>query len=470
MKKIVSGLLASIILLNLQAQETISNYGSLRIHNGAQITFHGNLQNKAGAGLLNDGNVYLKRNASNDQAGMLAGNGTLNMNGTIVQSINGSQPLSTYHLITNNATGIQLNNDLQLSGTHQFLNGMITTSSSYALVYKTGSSHSGSSDSRHVHGWVKKEGSTAFVFPVGSATLLRPVALSALSGVSVFSARHLLSTPYPTQLLSPLVTLHRNEYWEIQKLAGGTAKVDLNWDHSRIAFNNWTLPEITTAYFDGSLWTDIGGTASGSVTGTGNISSNAVASFNLFSFGSRSFPVPLTLLDFTARRKDGVSEIRWITTNEQDVDRFIVERSDDGRNFYVLCEKNARNSGLEETYHYNDTKPIEKRAWYRLKTRDIDGSGTVSRIIMVMDQVEAGKIAITNNPVQHHLQLSVKGITAGKYQYKILSANGTTVQKGGLYSEASQVHQLQLHGLSKGTYLLQINQDNQSYQARFIIQ
>ncbi len=469
MKTIITGIIFSVACISTQAQESFTNNGTLKIHAGAQISFNGNVVNKSGAAFVNDGQMFVKRNLTNDQSSMAAQTGTLSFNGNTVQTLNGNQPFSTYHLATNNTSGIQLNNDLQVSGTHQFLNGMVTTSAGYALVYKAGANYNGSTDSRHVHGWVRKEGSTNFVFPVGSATVLRPVSLSSLSGVGIFSARHLLSTPYAAQLLSPLVTLHRNEYWEIQKNSGGSARVDLNWDHTRIAFNNWTLPEITTASYNGSQWTDIGGTASGNVTGTGNISSDAVSSFQLFTFGSRSFPVPLTLLDFSAQRKNGVTAIEWITTNEQDVDHFAVERSDNGNSFFKIGTLRARNSGMEETYRMNDDKPVNRVAYYRLRSQDRDGSSTISRVIMVMDQKDKGQVNLVNNPVTDHIMLSVKDIRAGNYQYSIIAANGSTVQKGTMALHETQIISLGLAGFSKGSYIMILQKDGLNYQLKFMV-
>ncbi|MBK8495520.1 MAG: hypothetical protein IPL50_11185 [Chitinophagaceae bacterium] len=59
---------------------------------------------------------------------MQAGTGTLYLNGTAAQIVSGSQVFKTYGLITNNAAGIILNNNLSAAGVHTFTAGLITTS------------------------------------------------------------------------------------------------------------------------------------------------------------------------------------------------------------------------------------------------------------------------------------------------------------------------------------------------------
>src|SRR6266498_2943537 len=179
------------------AQTAATNTGTLYIKNGSDIFYAGsNFTNNAGAALTNNGSLYIKGNLTNDQSSMAAGTGTLYLNGTSTQTINGSQKFNTYNLQTNNSAGITLNNDLSASGAHTFTAGIITTSSTpNYLIYEAGSSYTGDNDSRHVNGWVKKIGSTSFTFPVGDNTIERTIALNSLSASSEFNVNYNAPTP-----------------------------------------------------------------------------------------------------------------------------------------------------------------------------------------------------------------------------------------------------------------------------------
>ncbi|MEP7254511.1 MAG: hypothetical protein ABI666_01980, partial [Ferruginibacter sp.] len=190
MKKIISIALLGIIV-TAHGQVGITNSGNLQIHPGVSITGFADFTNSSSGVLLNNGNLYLINNISNGQSTMSAGSGTLYLNGTSAQAINGTQVFKTFNLETNNAAGITLNNNLSVSGAHTYTAGMITTSATPSyMIYESGSSYSGSSDTRHVNGWVKKLGNTDFIFPAGNTTYERTVALTNLTAASEFNVRY----------------------------------------------------------------------------------------------------------------------------------------------------------------------------------------------------------------------------------------------------------------------------------------
>ena len=177
-------------------------------------------------------------------------------------------------------------------------------------------SYSGDGDAKHVNGWVKKFGATNFIFPVGNGVVERTVEINSLSGASEFNARYLANTPNRYSRLLPLRDVDWLEYWPITKVSGSTARVTMNWDASKVYFPNYILPDVVAAGWNGALWTDNGGIAIGNVATTGTITSNVTATFNLFTFGSKSWVLPLELLSFTATRQDNYTKVEWKTSQE----------------------------------------------------------------------------------------------------------------------------------------------------------
>jgi hypothetical protein len=454
------------------AQEAATNTGNLKIHPGASISFFGDLTNASSASLLNNSNLYVKRNLLNEQALMDAGDGTLHFNGSITQTISGSGAFKTKNLVTNNASGIVLQNNLSVSGSHTFSSGIITTSvSPNYLVYENGSSYSGADDSRHINGWVQKAGTTDFSFPVGDGSVKRSISIANISEPSVFAVRYQAPTPYTSQMQAPLVSINPNEYWQVSKISGGSAIVDLNWDHSKVPFMNWALSEIKVASYDGSNWSSKGGTASGNTATTGRISSTPVTSFNMFSFASLSSALPLTLISFDAKRVYSITNISWKTTNEQNVDHFNVERSDNGRQFYTIGQQEARNSGQLEVYTAIDKKGIHNLAYYRLRSVDIDGSEQFSSVVKVTTASQTSEISLLNNPVKEKLVLMPGNNFSGEFAYSIVTSNGQVAQRGNIILDKRLYSMLPLKSFIKpGSYILSLYNNSQRAQIKFIVQ
>lgn len=470
MKKI----LLAIIVLSAEAaiaQTAATNTGTLYISGSSDVFYSGgDFTNNTGSALTNNGQLYIKGNLSNGQATMATGTGTLLLNGTSAQSVGGTQIFKTYNFNSNNANGITLNNDLSVSGTHTFTSGLINTSATNFLVYEAGSSYTGSGDTRHVNGWVKKIGATNFTFPVGNASYERNILLSNLTASSEFNVKYLGSTPYTNQVQLPIRNVNTYEYWSVSKVSGGSATVTMNWNRSKVYFPNWIMPDIRAAEYNGSMWTNQGGTATGDVTTTGSITSNSVSTFNLFTFGTISWILPVSLTDFDAKWKDNYTRVTWTTASEINVKQFIVERSDDGRSFYSVSQTLGRNSGQTEHYESRDSKAIQHVAYYRLKTVDNDGKESLSRVVSVSGQDESNLILITN-PVTNTIKLLATTQLNGAFQYQLSAGNGQAVQRGNLSIQNGGQYEISLQGKpAAGMHILKISNGQQAFSFKLIIQ
>ncbi|MBK7560284.1 MAG: T9SS type A sorting domain-containing protein [Chitinophagaceae bacterium] len=459
---------------SIKAQDAINNNGNLQIHTGSSITGFGSFTNASSAVLVNNGSLYIRGNLSNDQSSMSAGSGTLYLDGTSAQTVNGSQAFRTNNLETNNSAGFTLNNNLSVSGIHTFTSGMIASSSTpNYLVYEAGSSHTGSNDSRHSTGWVKKNGNTGFTFPVGDATYQRTAAISGLSASSEINCKYFTPTTNIYNLASPLVQVKANEYWQIDKVSGGTAQITLNWDHAKVPMDNIMLADILVAHYTGGNWTDAGGgtTATGNVTTTGSVTSSSVNTFSPFTLGYKSFPVPLKLVSFTAERRSGTSYLRWITENEENVDYFDVQRSYDANNFSSIGKVAARNSGSREHYHFEDQSPLRGFAWYRIRSVDIDGKFSHSRIVVVSETDLQSTSFVVLNPARTAITVFNKTGQEGLFDYRLFNSGGLMVTKGtvNMSSNGGAVLPLPLETAS-GIYILELRNDKTQFRQKVMVE
>ncbi|MBC6995466.1 T9SS type A sorting domain-containing protein [Neolewinella lacunae] len=171
--------------------------------------------------------------------------------------------------------------------------------------------------------------------------------------------------------------------------------------------------------------------------------------FRYFITVDQSLPVVFT--DFTARatEKDGVV-LQWFTQNEENNDRFEVERSLDGRSFVQLgAVAGAGESQTEQGYSFRDRFPLPGENFYRLRQVDVDGRSAYSSVVGV--NLAAG-LALFPNPAQDELQLP--GFAGGAVE--IFDALGRLI----LRQELAAGTPLAVQHLRPGRYLLRAGRES----------
>jgi hypothetical protein len=449
----------------------ISNNGNLQIHTGANMTAFVNFTNASTGALVNNGTLYLSANITNNRASMSPGTGVTIFNGTSAQTVNGSEPFRVYNVTTNNSNGITLNNDLSVNAAHTFTAGVITSSSTpNYLIYENGATYSGSSDNAHVNGWVRRTGTTNFIFPVGNATYLRPIAVNNLSASSTFNAQYAGVTTNTGNVLPNLVTVDPYEYWFVNQVSGGTAQVDMNWNTSKVTFPNYMLASIRVANYTGGMWTSVGGNASGNVTTTGSITSSSTGTFGAFTFGSLNFSLPLDFLGISAKRIGSYSLVQWKTAEEYNVDHFEVERKDSRNTTFFKIAEVAANNNVANSYEAEDHLPLDGTAFYRIRSVDRDGKYAYSKIVAVNDRSD-GSMAVINNPARNTIFISVNGVPKGNYVWQLIDASGRIVEARQLLLDGQSVIDIPVPAkATRGLYLVKVHNCLFEFADKVIIQ
>lgn len=438
------------------AQTDVQSTGILYVSTGTDTLYiTGAFTNTSAAALTNNGRLYVKQNLTNGQASMAVGTGILILNGTSNQTVAGAQPFKTFNLITDNTAGFTLNANLDVSGAHTFTNGVIATSvTPNYLIYQAGASYSGAADGRNVNGWVKKFGNTNFTFPVGNGTYLRDVALNSISSSSEFNVKYSGSTPNTSNVTAPIMLVDANEYWSIVKVSGGSAQVAMNWNNSKVPFPNYVLTAIRATWYNGAFWTDQGGSASGNILTTGNITSNSVSSFGSFTFGSIDFYLSMQFVSLHATRNAGYNLVQWKTADESNVRHYNIERSFDASLFSSIGTVAAIGGG---DYTFRDMSPSEKTTWYRIRGVDNDGKTKYSPVVMVAGLSSSPIFEVAGNVVSRYIHIMASVEYKGNYEYSIVNAAGQVLQKGNLSIANAGISSIEVNSaVGHGVYFLNI--------------
>ena len=182
--------------------------------------------------------------------------------------------------------------------------------------------------------------------------------------------------------------IRNDEVWALSTangLAGGT--YNLRADR--------TFP----ASYVGNI-TDLRLTLIGSVVGTASANAGTVTlpqvnrinltlanltnNFYIASINYGSSPLPIELLNFTAKPNGSKVDLNWSTATETNNDFFTIEKTLDGANFeYVATVAGAGNSTTVLNYSSVDNAPYEGVSYYRLKQTDFNGAHSFSDLAMV---------------------------------------------------------------------------------------
>lgn len=219
------------------------------------------------------------------------------------------------------------------------------------------------------------------------------------------------------------------------------------------------------------------GSDSGSPNSFLNIGSDLIFVGNNGSSGQELFsldlntvtlPLPIELLDFSAAVLPNKSvSLFWTTATEVNNDRFIVERSQDGRNFLSIGSVPGAGTTMEiQEYHLDDYRPYEGKNYYRLTQVDFDGSKNYSHIV----EITAG-IGLELRAHWNQAEQRIEGWISGKNgdeTIRLLDMRGNLLVTKQIESVTGEFF-FHLPEISTGLYLLQSASSESTMTKRILI-
>lgn len=180
--------------------------------------------------------------------------------------------------------------------------------------------------------------------------------------------------------------------------------------------------------------------------------------------------LPVSLIDFSGQYKnDGNVQINWVTTFEQNSDKFEIERSLNGVKWETVGTIKAQGvSSVKKSYTFTDNvgrnTAIKKDLYYRLKMSDLDAKTSVSRILVVRvyNTHNTKMISVSPNPAKNDIAATIQLNEASVVVLKIISNSGSEVMRKTVKLAAGS-NSLLMEGTSKltpGMYVLEVIVNN----------
>jgi len=267
--------------------------------------------------------------------------------------------------------------------------GNITGGSSLSYIEADGS------------GYVIKEFSDTgvFTFPIGDITNYSPFTFD-LNSATFFGgdgvAIKVIDAKHPTITSADYISRYWTMTW--------SGLLSMNFDVSYTYVSGdivGTEIGMITYVWDGSSWTihDVVDEVTNTFQTSGGISAPFPGILQ-FTGGSGS-PLPIELLTFDAEVNEQAVDVAWTTATEINNDYFIVERSQDGMDFYGIgMVFGVGNSYVPSNYALTDNHPLQGTSYYRLMQVDKDGRASYSDVVAVtLSDIPVPMVKVYPNPV-----------------------------------------------------------------------
>lgn len=176
-------------------------------------------------------------------------------------------------------------------------------------------------------------------------------------------------------------------------------------------------------------------------------------------------PLPVTLVDFTAKATGCQSLVQWKVTDAAGFSHFVVERSTDGQRFSTIGEVKYLED--KHQYAYTDGTLEKGTTFYRLRLVDLSGKQEYSSVVSVRSDCDDRSIRVYPTVTSSMVQVA---LPAGYEQARlcIVTAAGQRIIPP---MSASGTHRtVSLEELPAGVYLLQVTHEEETSNFRIIRQ
>ena len=179
--------------------------------------------------------------------------------------------------------------------------------------------------------------------------------------------------------------------------------------------------------------------------------------------------LPIELISFNADwlQKGKTAKINFTTDKESGICCFTIEKSLDGFNFYPIGTLPAKNSSGIQSYSFIDNAATNKKQFYRLIIKGINGKIENSNIQQLQNN-GTSEILVFPNPTTDVLQLQLNGVY-DKMNVQIVNTQGQIVKQM-QFASTNQTISIPVHNLTAGKYWLRLQSGSEKQVLQFVKQ
>lgn len=180
--------------------------------------------------------------------------------------------------------------------------------------------------------------------------------------------------------------------------------------------------------------------------------------------------LPVDVLSFTASKTSRAHVLAWTTAQENNISRYVVERSQNGQQFTALQALAAKGNQLYNAYQIDDVRPLAGNNFYRLRIEEKDGTVRYSKLVRLQAANNTAGFAVWPNPVQRGAGITVQHpVAKTKATISIYTLEGKMLLQYPVPAEAMQTS-LNSQLLVAGLYRLVYNNGTQQTATQISVQ
>ena len=155
-------------------------------------------------------------------------------------------------------------------------------------------------------------------------------------------------------------------------------------------------------------------------------------------------------------------KVSWVTSKEEGIIRYSLERSDDGINFTSIAIIDGYNNILSEKnyYNYDDPRPVSGKVYYRIMVMADRTIKKYSRTIQLnLTEIRSWGLGTVVNPFYNELQYEIVSPETAMAKVELIDNYGKIVRSSTQHINAG-VNALIINnttGISTGIYLLKVS-------------
>lgn len=439
-----------------QAQTDVYNNSQLFILNTTDTVFiTGSIFNNAGANLNNTGgNLYVKKDITNNQANMTTGGGKLFTTGTTTQTVYGTDNFKTHNWIVDNTNNAVLANRIEVgngtSGNLSFINGKILSGNALQDVFfNAGSSYTGFTDANHIVGFCSKDGNTNFTFPIGNGALKADLDIANLSSNTTFQCKY-FGSPYSSlAATAPLVSVFDKEYWILDRTSGTSAsKITLKWNDARQTLSHVNYTGLRVGHYTGSTWISEGGTGSGN-TATGTVTSIMVNSYSPFTFASEGSVLPILISSLQVRATANCDAIvSWTGFEDGSAKKYVLQKLINN-NWMNINSIPAKPAG-QYYYTVTDFNTEAGKNAYRIATELYNAANHYTEVKFININCKKSYVKVFPTATKSYVNVYLPETA----RVSLLNNNGQVISE--IINAGAGNHQVNLAALASGLYFITV--------------
>ena len=434
----------------------------------------------------------------------LAGNSIVTFNGTSTQNITGTSATTFHELAINNSShvrqtiGTTVDDTLWLTNGHMILNQNTLTlnNNSPGAITRT-NGYIRSEDLPPAYGQLRwKMGNNLLPHNIPFATIGAtsiPFIIDPSAGTSDLTISTYPTVPANTPLPTGVSNINAyygglpngvnmvDRYYVMNNTGvGPVADMTFSWTAAEAAgvapppilAQRWDVTATTPPGYPFSIGPQWWPASAPQTPGVNSVMVPTQSVFNLaWTFTTQPQPLPVSLLNFTAKPMGNKVKLEWTTASEFNNDYFTIERTRDIHSYDFIDQvRSYGNSSSNQYYSTIDNNPYKGLQYYRLKQTDLNGAAKYSDHVPVAFNLAAAAleiITVVNN--ENNTFTAVFSYNSNEpYAYQVVDMMGRIVSEGTGHA-VTGTNLLNINTkLSEGIYTLVIRNTQESASRKIV--